>query len=93
MSAPEALSTAQVWLQNASMEDVVALLPARGPTAACLRGLGYQTSADPLACRDRRPAHKSAAVGGTGRGEREPVAAKPFESPFYWAGFVCVGEG
>ena len=93
VSAPEALSTAQVWLQNASMEDVVALLPARGPTAACLRGLGYQTSADPLACRDRRPAHKSAAVGGTGRGEREPVAAKPFESPFYWAGFVCVGEG
>ena len=95
VSVPEALSTAQVWLQNASMEDVVALLPARGPTAACLRSLGFQTSADVQAFRQRRPVQACAKSGQTFRGEREPVplTVKPFESPFYWAGFVCVGEG
>lgn len=95
VSVPEALSTAQLWLQNASMEDVVALLPARGPTAACLRSRGFQTSADVQACRQRRPVQACAKLGQPFRGEREPVpvTVKPFESPFYWAGFICIGEG
>lgn len=80
LGVAQALAAAQAWLRQASMEDVVALLPARGTTAARLRGLGFVMDCDPStrrACKEHVHRTKS----------------QPFSSPFYWAGFVVVGQG
>jgi len=84
LAVSQALCAAQAWLRQASMEDVVALLPARGATAARLRGRGFALDCDP----SRRGRRKE-----EGRERAGQKRSRPFANPFYWAGFVVVGEG
>jgi len=87
VSIAEGLAIAQLWLRSASMEQVIATLPPRGPTAVCLRARGWLPTSHPQEVGTNSSA-------GQGRIEQvERGAGAPFASPFYWAGFVVLGEG
>lgn len=84
LGVAQALAAAQAWLRQANIEDVVALLPPRGATAARLRGMGLVMG--------RPPVSSSRSVGRSTAARKEHEDSKPFSSPFYWAGFVVVGQ-
>ena len=93
MDAAEALVRAQQWLRCANMEDVCCLLPDRGPTAACLRRRGWVPNPANSNVHGRAKSRAGGLAGNMAAGSRTHAHKKPFASPFYWAGFIVVGDG
>ena len=93
MDAAEALVRAQQWLRCANMEDVCCLLPDRGPTAACLRSRGWVPNPANSNVHGGAKSRAGGLAGNMAAGSRAHTHKKPFASPFYWAGFIVVGDG
>ena len=93
MDAAEALVRAQQWLRCANMEDVCCLLPDRGPTAACLRSRGWVPNPANSNVHGGAKSRAGGLAGNMAAGSRTHAHKKPFASPFYWAGFIVVGDG